>query len=137
MDSVFAFGSGIGDGPDSSPLGALLLTVGPGRPILPSNLKSGGLVSDKEDRNRRDYDELKAKLGLKAEKKPASVSDKTPPGGFDLGLERGASELEEQPAVDAIKGVVAGDEAVVRSGGSRFLTLLLVLVGMAQAGAVG
>jgi len=94
-------------------------------------------VSDKEDRNRRDYDELKAKLGLKAEKKPASVSDKTPPGGFDLGLERGASELEEQPAVDAIKGVVAGDEAVVRSGGSRFLTFMLVFVGMALAGAVG
>ena len=87
-------------------------------------------MAEGDGQNRRDYDELKAKLGLKAEKKPASSADKTPPGGFDMGLERGANEIEAPDTVENpvhAGPVTAGENALLRSGSTRLLTIGLMV----------
>jgi len=97
-------------------------------------------VGEGDGHNRRDYDELKAKLGLKAEKKPASSADKTPPGGFDMGLERGASEISAPDTIENpmhMGPVTAGDTALVRSSGRRLLTISLLVLGFGFMAAIG
>jgi hypothetical protein len=97
-------------------------------------------VGEGDGHDRRDYDELKAKLGLKAEKKPASSADKTPPGGFDMGLERGAHEIT---APDTVENSVhagpasVGDSALVRSSSTRLLTIGLLVLGFGFTTGVG
>ncbi len=97
-------------------------------------------MGEGDGHDRRDYDELKAKLGLKAEKKPGSSVDKTPPGGFDMGLERGAHEIS---APDTVENAVhtgpvsAGDTALVRSSTTRVLTISLLVLGFGLMTAVG
>ncbi len=104
----------------------------------------------------RNYEDLKAKLGLKpttpepeagaadgaaAAPSQEADADKTPPGGFDLGLERGGTTLDSS-LIDVEKAAAAittegGDLTVKSSAGIRFLKFILLIVGLAAAFGVG
>ena len=115
--------------------------------------------------NDRNYEDLKARLGLKkseetsaqtetsgvdiqAKDAPASDSigeppgERTPPGGFDLGLERGGAVLDEE-SVDIDKAAAAmltagGDDiAIKKSPAMKLLIVGLMVLGCAAALGVG
>ena len=94
----------------------------------------------------KNYDDLKAKLGLKtggAGSERSSDPDKTPAGGFDLGLERGAQPLDESESeivrqADQRAEASGGPDLIVReSGGTRMLKWGLVLIAVACAAGAG
>jgi hypothetical protein len=112
----------------------------------------GVLVSD-DSNKRRNYEDLKARLGLKkADLPPASSGgsdvegdpigqdpgDRTPPGGFTLGLERGGRELDSA-LIDVDKAasrMTSEGGAALRvkaSFATRVLIFILLIVGAAVA----
>lgn len=114
-----------------------------------------------DSKNRRNYEDLKARLGLKkttpdpevpedlpfAPDEPDArvgepLGDRTPAGGFDLGLERGAttmdSSLIDVERAAAQMAATGGPDIRVRaSGGMRALVFLLLAVGIAAAFGLG
>jgi hypothetical protein len=103
----------------------------------------------------RNYEDLKAKLGLKktsldpADEAPAGApedvgepeGERTPPGGFDLGLERGGATMDSA-LIDIEKAAAritteGGDMVIKQSGGIRALKVIILLVGLGAAFAVG
>ncbi len=109
-------------------------------------------MSDSKD--RRNYEDLKAKLGLKKaqEAAPAAapvsaevgepVGSQTPPGGFDLGLERGGQEMDSalidmEKAVAELSSGGGGELAVRMSTGTKLLITILALVALVAAAGLG
>lgn len=115
-------------------------------------------MSDSKD--RRNYEDLKAKLGLKKAKAEAEASgtplsdagagepvgepsgSRTPAGGFDLGLERGGGRMDSS-LIDVEKAAAqigASDSdglSVKMSGGMKALVVALLLAAVAAAAGLG
>ena len=113
-----------------------------------------------DSKGSKDYDDLKAKLGLKRPERPSATAtgsalepaarpaaerlpgETTPPGGFDLGLHRGQkaqlqTDDEIERAADA-RAATAGGEFVLRQGAAtRVAKLVLIGLLLIASGAVG
>jgi hypothetical protein len=91
------------------------------------------------DGNDQNYEDLKAKLGLKSPSATQqSDPDLTPAGGFDLGLQKSASELDSGEEIerqaDQRASELEGPDLVVReSAGTRQTKYILVLVSVVLA----
>lgn len=120
------------------------------------------MLSDGDSKKGRNYEDLKAKLGLrKTSQEPAAPvsqaedvpfsptpeigeppGERTPAGGFDLGLERGGTTLDS-PLIDIEKSaarmgaVDAGEFTIKRSKGTQALLIGIMVAGVVAALFIG